>query len=167
MKVKLKTENWNRKLSMHIIQKVFATGLFYRYYFDWCSSELAELVSLPCSWGRSNSYSDRLHDFSLTIPTCYKDVYVNSFFPLTARIWNSLPIDCFPLTYDLNNFESRVYRHLLSICSVETVLLFAFDLFLLLSLATPCFAMALQPFTEKKNPKKKKKLIFINILSIC
>ena len=25
-------------------------------------------------------YSDRLHDFSVTIPRCYKDVYVNSFF---------------------------------------------------------------------------------------
>ena len=26
-------------------------------------------------------YSDRLHDFSGTIHRCYKDVYVNSFFP--------------------------------------------------------------------------------------
>ena len=28
----------------------------------------------------------------------YKDVYVNSFFPRTARPWNSLPAECFPLT---------------------------------------------------------------------
>ena len=40
-------------------------------------------------------YFDRLHDFSVTIPKCYKDVYVNSFFPRTARLWNSLPIECF------------------------------------------------------------------------
>ena len=25
-------------------------------------------------------FSDRLHDLSVTIPRCYKDVYVNSFF---------------------------------------------------------------------------------------
>ena len=26
-------------------------------------------------------------------------------FPRTARLWNSLPIECFPLTYDLNGFS--------------------------------------------------------------
>ena len=55
-----------------------------------CSSELAELVPLPYSRGRSTRYSDRLHDFSVTILRCYKDVYVNSFFPRTTRLWNSL-----------------------------------------------------------------------------
>ena len=54
-------------------------SLFYRYYFCRCSSELAQLVPLPYSQGRSTRYSDRLHDFSVTIRRCYKDVYVNSF----------------------------------------------------------------------------------------
>ena len=79
-------------------------SLFYRYYFDRCSSELAELVPLPFSQGRSTRYFDRLHDFSVTIPRCYKDVYVNSFFPCAAKLWNALPIECFPLTYDLSGF---------------------------------------------------------------
>ena len=56
-------------------------SLFYRYYFGRCSSELAQLVSLPFPRGRSIHYSDRLHDFSVNIPRCYKDVYVNSSFP--------------------------------------------------------------------------------------
>ena len=81
------------------------------------SSELADLVSLPYSRGRSTRYSDRLHDFSVTIPRCYKDVYVNSFFSRTARLWNSLPIECFPLTYDLSGFKSRINRHLLTVGS--------------------------------------------------
>ena len=84
---------------------------FYRYYFGRCSSELAQLVPLPFSQRRSTCYSDRLHDFSVTIPRCYKDVYVNSFFPRTARLWNSLPIECFPLTYDLSGFKFRINRH--------------------------------------------------------
>ena len=37
-----------------------------------------------------------MHDFSATIPRCYKDVYVNSSFPCMAKLWNSLPIECFP-----------------------------------------------------------------------
>ena len=49
----------------------------YRYYFGRCSSELAQLVPLLYSQGRSTRYSDRLHDFPVNIPRCYKDVYVN------------------------------------------------------------------------------------------
>ena len=97
-------------------QNVASLSLFYRH-FDRCSSELAQLVPLPFSCGRSTRYSDRLHDFSVTIPRCYKDVYVNSFFPRTARLWNSLPIECFPLTYDLSGFKSRINRDLLTVGS--------------------------------------------------
>ena len=59
---------------------VVRLSLFYWYCFGRCSSEQAELVLLPYSWGRSTRYCDRLHDFSVTIARCYKDVYVNSFF---------------------------------------------------------------------------------------
>ena len=45
-------------------RNVASLSLFYRYYFGRCSSELAELVPLPYSRGRSTHYSDRLHDFS-------------------------------------------------------------------------------------------------------
>ena len=98
-------------------RNVASLSLFYRYYFGRCSSELAQLVPLPYSRGRSNCYSDRLHAFSVTIPRWYKDVYVNSFFPCTTRLWNSLPIECFPLTYDLSGLKSRINRHLLIVGS--------------------------------------------------
>ena len=78
-------------------RNVASLSLFYRYYFGRCSSELAQLIPLPFSRGRSTRYSDRLHDFSVTIPRCYKDVYVNSFFPRLASLWNSLPMECFPM----------------------------------------------------------------------
>ena len=93
-------------------QNVASLRFFYKYYFGRCSSELALLVLLPFSRGRSTCYFDRLHDFSVTIPRCYNDVHVNSFIPRTARLWNSLPIECFPLIYDLNYFKSRINRHL-------------------------------------------------------
>ena len=89
-------------------RNVASLSLFYRYYFGRCSSELAELVPLPYSRGKSTHYSDRLHDFSVTIPRCYKDVYVNSFSSRAARPWTSLLIECFPLTYDLSGFKSRI-----------------------------------------------------------
>ena len=58
-------------------------SLFYKYYFGRCSSELAKLFPLSFSQERSTRYSDRLPDFSVTIPRFYKDVY---FFPCTARL---------------------------------------------------------------------------------
>ena len=94
-------------------RNVASLRLFYKYYFGRCSSELAQLVSLPCSRRRSTGYSHILHGFFVTIPRCYKDVYVSSFFLCAARLLNSLSIECFPLTYDLNGFKSRINRHLL------------------------------------------------------
>ena len=97
-------------------RNVASLSVFYRYYFGRCPSELAQLVPLSFSPGRSTRYSDRLH-ISVTIPRCNKDVYVNTFFPRKARLWNSLPLECFPLTYDFTGFKSRINRHLLTVGS--------------------------------------------------
>ena len=76
---------------------------------------MAQLVPFPYS--RCTRYSERLHDFFVSIPRCYEDVYVNDFCPRTARLWNSLPMECFPLTHNLNGFKSRIKRHLLTVGS--------------------------------------------------
>ena len=65
-------------------QNVASLSLFFRYYFSRSSLELTQLVPLSFSRRRSTRYSDRLHDFSIIISICYKDVNVNSFFPRTA-----------------------------------------------------------------------------------
>ena len=79
------------------------------------------------SRGRSTRYSDVLifwYFFILDILTawffyhhsrCCKDIYVNSLFPWTATHWNSLPIECFPLTYHVSGFKTRINRHLLTV----------------------------------------------------
>ena len=92
-------------------RNVASLSLFYRYYFGRFSSEL------PYSQGKSTHHFDRLHDFSVTIPRCYEDVLVSSFFPRTARLWNSLRTECFSLTYNLSGLKSRINRHLLTLGS--------------------------------------------------
>ena len=57
-------------------RNVASLSLFYRYYFGRCSSELAQLVPLPFSQGRSTRYSDRLHNFIL-IMIIYKHYKFN------------------------------------------------------------------------------------------
>ena len=46
---------------------VASLSLFYGYYFGRCSSELAQLIPLTYSRGRSTRYSGKLYDFSLSI----------------------------------------------------------------------------------------------------
>ena len=103
------------------------------------------MVPLPSSRGRSTRYSYRLHDFSVTIPRWYKSVYVNSFFPRTARPWHSPPIECFPLRYVLSGFKSRNKSLELPVC---------FNIFILFFLVFPCLVVAVQPCMEW-NPIKK------------
>ena len=77
-------------------------------------------VSLE-GWLEWDLYSGSLNSmiawFFVTISRCYKDVYLNSFFRSTAGLWNSLLIECFPVTYNLNCFKSRINRHLLTVGS--------------------------------------------------
>ena len=54
--------------------------------------------STPHPQGRSTRYSDRSYHFSVTIPRCYKDAYVNSFFPRTAKLYQIVQ----SITYDEN-----------------------------------------------------------------
>ena len=116
-------------------------SLLYRYYFVRCSSELAQLVPLPFLT-RFTRYSDILHDFSVTIPRYYNDFYV-TFFSRTARFWNSLPIECFPVTYNLNGLKSRINRFFLKRFPVS------FSLFVLLFLVTSYLAVVVQPYMEQ------------------
>ena len=48
-----------------------------------------------------------------------------SLFPRAARLWNYLPIECLPLTYNLNGFKSRTNRHLLTVGSHQRDFLYA------------------------------------------
>ena len=47
-----------------------------------------------------------------------KNACINSFFPGTVKLWNSLSIECFPMTFDLNGFRSGISRHLLTVGSL-------------------------------------------------
>ena len=70
-------------------QNAASLGRSYSYYFGKCSSELAQLAPLPFCI----RYSDRLHDFSVTIPKVTMISMTIECFPLIA------PIECFPLTF--------------------------------------------------------------------
>ena len=77
-----------------------------------------------------------------------KSLRWNSFFRLTARLWNSLAVEGFQMIYDLIDFRPQVNELLLSFLSIYSTFLYAFHLpssFLV----TRCFAVTLCiAFTE-------------------
>ena len=124
---------------------VASLSLFYRYYFGRCSSGLAQLVPVPFSWGRFTHYFNRLHGFSVTVHRYCKDVYVRGFFRHTARLCNSLHIECFPLTLSLElSFNCRFFLSRFPVCI--SVILFP---------VTPCLIVVVQPCMEWRKKKKK------------
>ena len=88
---------------------VASLGIFFRYYFGRCPSELAPLVLLPILVGG-------ILLILIDYMSPFLDVTRMSF-PCTPRILNFLSIECFLLTYDLNGLWSRINRHLLTLGS--------------------------------------------------
>ena len=84
--------------------------------------EEAQLVPLPYSQERSTRYSDRLYGFCVIFFVPFLDVtrmfMLTVYFPAPLDSGN-LHIECFPSTYNLSAFKSRINRHLLTIVSLS------------------------------------------------
>ena len=89
-------------------QNVASLSLFYSYYFVRCSSELAQLVPLHfLEGGLLVILIDCMIFRSPFLDVTRMPLSTVSF--LTQVDWNSLPIESFPLTYDLSGgFKSRI-----------------------------------------------------------
>ena len=122
-------------------QNVASIGLFYRYYLSRCSSGLGQLVPLLYSEGRITGYSDRLPNFSVTIPRCYKDDHLSCFFPGTGRPQNFLPKKC-----------CTSCRFFLNSVTVY------FNLFVFVLLVTPCLVVQ---FSLAWSESQLKKIILV------
>ena len=117
----VKPEHFDR---LHLVYHfTVPLSLFYRYYMDRCSFELTQLVPLPCSCGMPTCYSARLHYFSVTIPRCHKNVYVNSFFLQSLlcisinlpcnHAWNTVVMSGLVLLSCKNGYAELLVLHLL------------------------------------------------------
>ena len=67
---------------------------------------------------------------------------------LDSWLWNSLPIECFPLTYGLSGFKSRINRHLLTVGFFKTDFLYALIFLSFFFLYFEAFVVAVQSCIE-------------------
>ena len=98
--------------SLNHRRNVASLALFYRYFHAHCSSELANCMPPPLPRPRCTRLSTHSHPYSVHLPNARVNQYLYSFIPFTGKLWNSLPVSIFPLSYDLNLFKRRVTRHL-------------------------------------------------------
>ena len=95
-------------------RNVASLSLFYRYYFS-------NVLQNRCNWFHFFFLEEGL---LVILIDC--TIFLSRFLDVTrmsmptvsffAQLdWNSLPIKCFPLTYDLSGFKSRINRHLLTV----------------------------------------------------
>ena len=91
---------------------VASLSLFYKYFHGHCSEELASLVPPRKIFTRHTRQAARAHEFTVEEPFISKNFRRSSFFPRTSHLWNSLPSECFPPTYDLQSFKCSVNRYL-------------------------------------------------------
>ena len=81
-----------------------------------------------------------MHDFSVAIHRCCKDIHVDRLFPPTDSLWDFLPVECFPLTYNLNVLASRVNKHPASLVNLYQLSYRPF-LFIFIFLLPLCLVM--------------------------
>ena len=96
-------------------RNVASLSLFYRCYFGRCSSKLAQLAQLffleVCPLIILIDCMIFLSPFLDVTRMSMSTVFV------LAQLWNSLPLKCFPLTYDSSGFKSEINRQLLTVGS--------------------------------------------------
>ena len=108
-----------------------------------CTHQMEKNAPSKILFFLSPRYFDRVHDFSVNIPICCKDVYANNLFSRTASLLNSLPLEHFPLTYGLIGFMCLINRYISSIGSFLSTFLYAFNIFFFFFYQLP--AMHIQP----------------------
>ena len=81
-------------------RSVASLSLFYRYYNGRCYKGLSLVVPPNRTFGRTTRFSAHSHPHTVSVPKANTWWYSSSFFPHTAILWNSLPVSCFPATYN-------------------------------------------------------------------
>jgi len=97
---------------LELCRIVGSLSLFYRYYFGFCSQELAACVPPPLARSRNTGQATTSHDYCVAIGNSRVGRYDVCFFPSTAKLWNSFPSHVFPNTYEFPIFKKQIYYFL-------------------------------------------------------
>ena len=85
-------------------------SIFYRYFHGHCSQEIRDIIPVPLRPVRTTRSSTHSHPFQVSLPTSRTLSHKSSFIPRTCNLWNLLPSYCFPESYSLPSFKSKINK---------------------------------------------------------
>ena len=106
-------------------------SIFYRYFNGHCSQEIRDIFPVPLRRVRTTRSSTHSHPFQVSLPTSRTLSHKSSFIPRICNLWDFLPSSCFPESYNLPSFKSKINK--LDLISLSSEL-FAFFFLSLLGL---------------------------------
>ena len=83
-------------------------AIFYRYFNGHCSQEIRDIIPVPLRRVRTTRSSTHSHPFQVSLPTPRTPSHKSSFIPRTCNLWNVLLPSCFPESYNLPSFKSKI-----------------------------------------------------------
>ena len=124
--------NPNLTKSLHLCSHRRLVGdlsIYYRYSNGHCSQEIRDIIPVPLRRVRTTRSSINSHPFQVSLPTSRTLSHKSSFIPRTCNLWNVLPSSCFPESYNLPSFKSKINKP--DLISLSSLLLAFFFLPLL------------------------------------
>ena len=105
--------NPNLTKSLHPLSHRRLVGnlsIFYRYFNKHCSQEIRDIIPVLQRRVRTARSSTHSHPFQVSLPTSRTLSHKSSFIPRTCNLWNVLPSSCFPESYNLPSFKSKINK---------------------------------------------------------
>ena len=88
------------------------------FWLNFFNVNIEKVIFCVCHM-HAHDFSTPAHSLSFwdvnICKTCWGAEVANSFFTCIARLWNSVPADCFPLSYNLHLFKGNISMHLASL----------------------------------------------------
>ena len=81
-----------------------------RYFNGHCSQEIRDIIPVPLRRVRTTRSSTHSHPFQVSLPNPRTLSHKSSFIPRTCNLWNVLPSSCFPESYNLPSFKSKINK---------------------------------------------------------
>ena len=85
-------------------------SIYYRYFKEHFSQEIREIMQVPLRHVKTTRSSTHSHPFQVSLPNPQTLSHKSSFIPRTCNLWNVLPSSCFPESYNLPSFKSKINK---------------------------------------------------------
>ena len=85
-------------------------SIFYKDFHGPCSQEIREIIPVPLRRVRTTRSSTHSHPFQVSLPNPRTLPHKSSFIPITCNLWKFLLSSCFPESYNLPSFKSKINK---------------------------------------------------------